>query len=163
MKKKIKAEQVEFIYSNDFILEGFNKDKILITTDAIDFVAEEELKKNCRVIITIDEKIRHKTYIDYLYWFDDTDLNILDSKIEAENYEDTDFFHSIKTYFGKNLFCHSCKSTFTGGLVVDGGDFYIGNRELAWQKLKLLRASGRLKCCPNCSENFRIIVTHIFI
>jgi hypothetical protein len=161
MKKSILAENVAFIYSNDFE-ESFPKDKYLITSDAAEFVKKEELEPVCRISLTVDNKVTHKTYVDYLYWFDNTVLEELDLKVESGVFSDADFENSIKTQFVEKLFCQGCKSVFRGGLAIDGGSFYIGAWQLFWEKLLRLRKSNKLKKCPNCSEHLRIAVVHVF-
>lgn len=161
MKKPILTEHVEFIYSNEFD-ESFQDEQYLISNNAVEFVEIEELKSICRISLTNNKRPTNRIYVEYLYWFDNTSLVELDLKVEIGTFSDTDFENSIKTYFIKNLFCRHCKSVFKGGLAIEPGFFYIGQWQLAKEKLIRLRENNRVKKCPNCSATLTATVVHIF-
>jgi hypothetical protein len=161
MRKKIIAEGVEFIYSNEFE-DSYKVEDYSLTNDTLELVEQDELKAICRVSLTLDNKIRRLLYVDYLFWFDDTNLVELDLKVDLGIFSDADFTNSMKMEFVKNLFCHYCKSKFRGALAFDGTPIYLGQWHLANEKLNRLRESNKFKKCPNCSSNLRIGVVHIF-
>lgn len=165
MIKKIKAEEVEFYYSNEFLIdESILKDGDPFP-DASNYIKSSVLENTCRISITIEHRHRlnkTNTWIDYLYWFNSINLSELDKKIENNTYSDTDFKFSVKTYFVKNLFCKFCNTVYKGALAVDGTLVYFEQWNLAKEKWRLLKEYKAAKKCPNCNLSFPIYVVHIF-
>jgi hypothetical protein len=160
MKKNIIAEQVDFIYSNEFEeffpIEEYTHGAL----DALLFITIGELKAVCRIMV--DNKFRSKKFIDYLCWFDGTNMSEIDGKVETDTFSDKDFENSIKTCFIKNLICFHCKSVFKGALVVEGGIQYLSLPELGWQKKMRLGQEKKSKRCPKCSGGLTVTALHIF-
>jgi hypothetical protein len=160
MKKRIITEEIEFYYSNEFN-ENFQDNKFLISTNAAQFIEVEKLKSVCRISLTKDLK-REKIWVDYLFWFDETNLEELDQNVLNDSFTDENFENSIKTYFVEKLICFNCKTVHFGSLAIDRGSSYFGKLGLTQQKLTRLLSTNKIKVCPNCSNKFTMPVVHIF-
>ena len=160
LKLKVQAENVVFYYDLNCDYRKLPKDKIVPTTDALDFIGKDKLLTACRPVLT-EHYIKGKFFLDYLFWFKEMDMKQVDRKVQNGSYSDSDFETSIKTQYVDKLRCANCNSSFKA-LTVDPVLIYPGNFELGDKKLIALRNTGHESNCPNCHHPFTARVVHIF-
>ncbi|MBW7675543.1 hypothetical protein [Chryseobacterium chendengshani] len=100
--------------------------------------------------------------LDYLYWIDNIDLQIIDFKVEKNTFHDIDFERSIKTYFLNNLRCFNCGKIYKGALSVDPATVYPNNFELKEKKMKIIREENKIIKCQKCGSGFTSTILYVF-
>ncbi len=162
MKHKINTEGTSFFYDMEFDYKiHLEKKIVLLSTDALNYVNQKYLSNICRPVIT-QHYSRNTFMVDYMFWFQETDLKTLDTKIEKKEYADKDFKYSVKTQFVRQLKCWKCNSVFENALVIELPLVYPENFKLGKQKMDLIRNLNKFKVCPNCNTTFTLNVLFIF-
>lgn len=156
--KKIKAENTTFIYlfSTDRLSDAINAELNIDVKD-IDTEITRKLARGIDTrVILVENIFKSRNYnVYYLYWDDETKLDLLDIKVANDSFTDRDFKYSVKTQYQKtNCFnCHLVWDT----LIMPPGDPYLGSPGLMEKKVR----DKKLLKCPNCKSSFRQLVVKI--
>jgi hypothetical protein len=161
--KEIHVEGMKYFYC--FKSDGLpskNIEEMLIRDnpllhDAWDSVLQADFDDMRLILLAslFQPKILHPYF---LHWDDDTNLDILDSKVASDTHTDADFHNAVISRFGKT-FCTNCDwQGYTPVLFT--AESYINQPELERTKIDLRQ--GSFKHCPNCNVRLRQMVTKIF-
>jgi hypothetical protein len=160
--KKLKFEDKQCFISNGVNVQTIPKNyKYGITNDASNYIDEKELYSSCRLLMFPVRFERIDFIVDYLFWFKETNLAELDSKVENDSYSEGDFEYSVVTSFISKVRCRNCHSVFRGALVIENSTFMYLYRN--WEmKAEQLRKLNAIKECPVCGGSFGIKVMELF-
>lgn len=149
----------EYFYDTDFTY--FQQSHLFYVFDALKYVDKNILSQFCRPVLT---KHWHGLgfVLNYLFWYENIDLNHLDKKVILSTYQDMDFLHSIKCDFIPNFYCLNCNYSYENILIIDSNPIYINNFSLADKKLAYIRNHHKGLKCKNCNHNFNRLIMHIF-
>lgn len=155
--KEVNAEGVKFIYDKDF---SYNKlPNVAIDNDALQFVSKEDLTKICRPTLW-PNVIKDRIYVQYRFWYKETNLSEIDRKVASGLYSDADFEYSINTVFMPRLQCFTCKYEHKG-LVVNRFTYPMKYAFIRKKALELMDM-GKGLSCPNCGAAFNLLTVHLF-
>lgn len=156
-----KIEEFGSIYFYDVDFTYIEQSNILYVFDALRYVDKKNLSQSCRPVLT--PHWNNKDFIlNYLFWFEPTDLKQIDKNVILSKYHSMDFFHSIKCDFIPNFSCLNCNYIYKNVLVVDQNTIYPNNFNIGYKKLDYIRKNNKYLRCTKCNNKFNRLIMHIF-